>query len=86
MSRRPRQQMPPLTSPGRTDYLTRLLQAHAHGAFKPGTVTVLTVAHEPPCQRAHGGPCTCQPDLTATDHESRTDIDADGKPTTGGTA
>ena len=68
------------------DYLTRLLQVHANGIFKAGTVTVLTVAHEPPCQRAHGGPCTCRPDLTACTPHGKFDIADDGTANQGGTA
>lgn len=45
------------------DYFTRLLRAHAQGAFQPGTVTVISVLHEDGCKRPDGGPCTCRPDM-----------------------
>lgn len=60
------------------DYLTRLLRAHALGDFQPGTVTVLTVAHDDDCTRPDGGPCTCRPDITADNGTRKTDIDDHG--------
>lgn len=32
-------------------------------SFEPGTVQVVTVAHEPDCQKPQGGECTCDPDI-----------------------
>ncbi len=65
-----------------TDYLSRLLRAHALGAFRPGEVTMVNITHEDGCLRPTGGPCTCQPDLTAESGAGVQDIDATGNPST----
>lgn len=70
----------------KSDYLSRLLQAHAQGAFQPGTVTVINVVHDDGCKRPAGGPCTCNPDMTATGDNGRHDIDLAGNPNRGGSA
>jgi hypothetical protein len=43
-----------------TNYLIRVLEAAQNA--RPGTVSVMQIAHEPDCPRPRGGVCTCRDD------------------------
>ena len=46
------------------NYLKHLLEMHAAGNLKEGTVTTVQVEHDAHCQIFKGGKCNCNPTLT----------------------
>lgn len=47
------------------DFVAAVLKA---GGFAPGVAVQLDYQHEPDCPRLGGGPCRCDPQVTATIH------------------
>lgn len=47
-------------------YYKPILEAHAAGVFRPGTLSDIYVLHDDWCGKLKGGECRCNPDISVS--------------------